>query len=272
MKKWILYILCWIFLLGFGFATYVPTAADTADIKNLKTQLETLIDWNNVDLWSFYNQTTNLKSQYSKDERLNYMLWELESYLYTNLANLKWASKITSKSAKRDFLNQYNTWFDSWITYTVDQCVLRYNTLDNLSFAYDFPTAVTLAVWYRESNCGYYLPSNGNGPFQITSKDYGTGSLTQSGFIQAVEDFLVFAKNKWKKSPSWNLSYSNYDYTGIVNFAALYNGWKISWDMVIPYASWYVFDWYGDDFSWAKRFGILPQTLKILERELENKY
>jgi hypothetical protein len=52
----------------------------------------------------------------------------------------------------------------------------------------------------------------------------------------------------------------------------LYNGWKISWDMVIPYASWYVFDWYGDDFSWAKRFGILPQTLKILERELENKY
>jgi hypothetical protein len=74
--------------------------------------------------------------------------------------------------------------------------------LDNLSFAYDFPTAVTLAVWYRESNCGYYLPSNGNGPFQITSKDYGTGSLTQSGFIQAVEDFLVFAKNKWKKSPS----------------------------------------------------------------------
>ena len=272
MKKWILYMLCWLFFLCFSFATYVPTQKDKNDLKKLKSQLETVIDGDNIYLRNFYNQTTNLKSQYSRNERLNYMLGELESYLYTNFSNLKWAAKITSKSEKKDFFNEYNTWFDTWITYTVDQCVLRYNTLDNLSFAYDFPTAVTLAIWYRESNCGYYLPSNWDWPFQIVNKDYGTGDIDQQLFIQTVIDFLEFAKNKWKKSPSWNLSYSNYDYTWIVNFAALYNWWTISWDMVIPNNSWYVFDWYGDQFQWKKRYGVLPQVLKVLERELENKY
>ena len=43
-----------------------------------------------------------------------------------------------------------------------------------MSFANDFPTALTIAVWFRESTCGYYLPKNGDGPFQIVSKDYGT--------------------------------------------------------------------------------------------------
>ncbi|MEI7557984.1 MAG: hypothetical protein WCJ45_04055 [bacterium] len=46
--------------------------------------------------------------------------------------------------------------------------------MDTISFANDFPTALTIATRYRETNCGYYLPGNGDGPFQILSKDYGT--------------------------------------------------------------------------------------------------
>jgi hypothetical protein len=34
-----------------------------------------------------------------------------------------------------------------------DYCLWRYNTLDNMSFANNFPTALTIAVWYRESSC-----------------------------------------------------------------------------------------------------------------------
>jgi len=261
-----------LFIVGISWATYTPTTKDIANLKDLKSQLDTLIVNNNINLWDFYNQTNNLSNQYSWDERLSYLIWELKTYLHTNLTNQKWAAKSTSKVAKKDFLAQYNTGFDPSIEYTVDQCIWRYNTIDDLSFAYDFPTALTLAIRYRESNCGYYLPKNWNWPFQITTKDYGTWDMTQQVFIQAVTDFLEFATNKWKKSSSWNLSYSNYDYTWIINFAALYNGGTKSWELITPNNPNYVFDGYGAEYTWAKRFGVLPQTLKILERELDNKY
>ena len=121
----------------------------------------------------------------------------------------------------------------------------------------------TILLMYRESNCGYYLPKNWNWPFQITTKDYGTWDMTQQVFIQTVTDFLEFATNKWKKSPSWNLSYSNYDYTWIVNFAALYNGGTKSWELIIPNNPNYVFDWYWEGYTWAKRFGVLPINLDL---------
>jgi hypothetical protein len=88
-----------------------------------------------------------------------------------------------------------------------------------------------LAVWYRESNCGYYLPANGDGPFQIVSKDYGNGEITEEIFKQTIQDFIDFAKNKvdnYNKNadeefPEIKLNYTSFDYTGVVSFAALYN-------------------------------------------------
>jgi len=54
-----------------------------------------------------------------------------------------------------------------------------------------------MAVRYRETHCGYYLPKNGDGPFQILSKDYGTGEITPDLFIQTVQDFITFSKIKY---------------------------------------------------------------------------
>ncbi|HBB04941.1 TPA: hypothetical protein DCZ39_08975 [Patescibacteria group bacterium] len=68
--------------------------------------------------------------------------------------------------------------------------------MDSISFANNFPTALTIATRYREVNCGYYLPANGDGPFQILSKDYGTGQITESKFIQTMQDFIDFSKYK----------------------------------------------------------------------------
>lgn len=274
MKKNLLALLViWIAILGVSSAAYVPTAKDTSNIKSLKNQLDTLIQNNNINLRDFYNQTVQLQTQYSGDGRLNYMIWELQSYLYTNLSAQKTAAKATTKIDKKEFLDEYNTGFDTWITLTVDQCTLQYNTIDNISFAYDMPTAVTMAIWYRESNCGFYLPKNGNWPFQITSKNYGSGDMNQQLFIQTVVDFLEFSKNKLSKyNLSWNLSYNNFDYTWIVNFAALYNWWTRSGWLILPNNPKYVFDWYGQEYSGATRFGVLPQALKVLERELDNKY
>ena len=68
--------------------------------------------------------------------------------------------------------------------------------MDSISFANNFPTALMIATRYREANCGYYLPSNGDGPFQILSKDYGAGAITEAKFIQAMQDFIDFSKAK----------------------------------------------------------------------------
>jgi hypothetical protein len=68
--------------------------------------------------------------------------------------------------------------------------------MDSISFANNFPTALTIATRYREVNCGYYMPANGDGPFQIVSKDYGTGQITEAKFIGAMQDFIDFSKAK----------------------------------------------------------------------------
>ncbi|MBU0627302.1 hypothetical protein KKG31_02025 [Patescibacteria group bacterium] len=110
---------------------------------------------------------------FSGDEQLNYMLNDLNVYLINRLTVEKTRAKVESKTFKQEFLAQY-------LTGPIDEireersCTGRYNTLDNISFANNFPTALTVATRYREANCGYYLPGNGDGPFQIVSKDYGT--------------------------------------------------------------------------------------------------
>lgn len=68
--------------------------------------------------------------------------------------------------------------------------------MDTISFANNFPTALTIATWYRETHCGYYLPANGDGPFQILSKDYGTGQITEAKFLNMMQDFIDFSKAK----------------------------------------------------------------------------
>ena len=69
--------------------------------------------------------------------------------------------------------------------------------MDTISFANNFPTALTIATRYRETNCGYYFPNNGDGPFQILSRDYGTGQMTEAKFIGTIQDFINFSKAKY---------------------------------------------------------------------------
>ncbi len=281
MKKFLFACLASFIFVSFSFA-YTPTFQDTATLTSLKWQMDALIADDNIDLWSFYSQIVNLQDEYSWDDRLNYMLEDLKYYLYSDTKNNKNAlskqksdAKATSKDAKLEFLNDYKDWFSTQIENPLKNCTWRYRTLDDISFAYDFPTALTIATWYRESSCAYYLPSNGDWPFQILSKDYGTGEITPKQFIQTIVDFMEFSKNKFARYDwqlSGNLSYNNFDKTWILNFAALYNGGVKSGNIIEPNNPKYTFEWYGDDFSGAKKYGIFPQMLKVLEWELENEY
>ncbi len=263
--------------LWYSFA-YTPTTQDLNQIKVLKAQLDTITTGNVKDKADFFLQLKTLQDQFSNHAQLTYYLSELSNYLITQVNNEKTKAKILSKEFKQNFVNQYTGQIKD-IT-EKDTCAWWYNTIDTISFANNFPTALTIATRYRETSCGYYLPNNGDGPFQILSKDYGTGQITESKFLQSVQDFIDFSKAKYTqyKTKLWiNLTYTWFDFTGLAYHAALYNGATITWTttsgyVALPNAPKYVYDGFGTDFSGATRYGIVPKFLKTLDWELKNNY
>lgn len=260
---------------------YTPTSWDIQQINTLKAQLNNITKDNNQDLLSFYYQIKNLQKKINNQDRLNYILNEIWNYLYGNFLNKKNIAKQQSKIAKQNFINAYISWISLNLP-ILQSCTWRYNTLDDMSFAYNIPTALTIASRYRETNCWYYLPKNWDWPFQILNKDYWTWEISEDIFTQTVQDYLEFANRKHtryndRNQKSWlwvNVSYNNFDFTWIMRHWALYNGlsWVTVYWNISPMKPWYVFDWYWQDFSWAKRYGIMPQFIKMLDRELKNKY
>lgn len=278
MKKLILSLMtigcvCW-----FTFA-YQPTSSDVAVITGLQRQFDTLSSGNMQLKWDFYIQLKSLQEQFSGHEKLEYYLNTMSTYLVTQVNTEKVKAKVASKTTKQLFVDQYSGGFSQDIT-TADTCTGRYNTLDTISFANNFPTALTMATRYRETNCGYYMPSNGDGPFQIVSKDYGTGQITEAKFLRTIQDFIKFSKAKHTqyKTKLWiSLTYTGFDMTGLVNHAGLYNGGLISWEMatwniVVPNNPHYLYDGYGSEYSGATRYWLIPKFLKSLDWELKTNY
>lgn len=278
MKKIFWWTLVLIALCWYSFA-YEPTATDITNINTLALQLNEISSGNMQDKWDFYIQLKTLQEKYPNDEKLSYYLTTLSSYMSTQISTEKNKAKATSKAFKQEFLRTYTGGISKEITAS-DTCTWWYTTLDNLSFANNFPTALTIATRYRESSCGYYLPANGDGPFQILSKDYGTGTMTEATFLRSVQDFIDFSKAKHTqyKTKLWiTLTYTGFDWTGLVNHAALYNGATITWNadsgyIALPNIPSYVYDGYGSAYSGASRYGILPKFLKVLDWEIHTTY
>jgi len=248
------------------------------DLKNFNSQKTTISQASDYWLWSYYNQLSKWYDILKNDERLGTISSSLRDYARSLFDSRKKLAKQQYAWEKYSFFDKYSDDISEDIEFPEDKCMWWYNTIDNISFANDFPTALTIAIWYRESNCWYYLPSNGDWPFQIVTKDYGTWQITEEIFKQSIQDFIDFAKWKIdsynKKSndefPKLNISYNWFDYTGVVSFAALYNGWVRSGWMVQPNAPKYVFDGYGDQYLNAKKYWVFPMFLKVLEWENNN--
>lgn len=278
MKKYLAIICIILGSVGISVA-YNPTETDTQQLNKIKWVLNTV---SSNDLWNYYQQFAKLqKAVFTQDDKLNYLLTNLRDYSYSQFSILKNLAKQQSKAEKTDFFNTYknNIILDQDV---YNNCLGWYNTIDNISFANNFPTALTLAVWYRESTCSYALPKNGDGPFQIISKDYGTGDITEELFVKTVEDFIEFAQNKIKRYNDRNasndlsidLSYTGASYTDLLRFAALYNGlsWGTVYGEISPAAPKYFFEGYQTDqrSGESKKFWIFPKYLKLIERELNN--
>lgn len=273
MKKYIITLIATIIgFLGFSFA-YSPTTGDQATLSALKTQINKITQDNPKTMRKLADQLQNLQVRFPTYEKLLYLLKELE----IDLTNQITTQKIQVKQANKEQIKAFvaNNMTGIAALPETDTCKQQYDLIDTISFANNFPTALTLATRYREASCRMYLPGNGDGPFQIVSKEYGAGDLTLTTFKQSVQDFIDFSKAKYGNyySKIWPIfTYTGFDMTGIVNHAALYNGGKIMSGVVVPLMPKYVYEWYGNYASGAVRYGIRPKFIKLLDREVQNKY
>ena len=127
-------------------------------------------------MWKFTDQLQNLQTRFPKQEKLNYLLSGLQDHLMNQITTKKTATKEAKKEQIKIFIAQNMTGIAD--IKENDICKQQYDLIDTISFANNFPTALTLATRYREASCRMYLPGNGDGPFQIVSKEYGAGTLT----------------------------------------------------------------------------------------------
>ena len=263
---------------GFVWISNAAYSLSGDELKHFNAQKVTISQASDFGLWSYYTQLSKWYELLKNNDRLGTISSNLRDYAYSLLDSRKKLAKQQSAAVKTAFLDEYEDDILIDAEFPKDKCTWWYNTIDNISFANDFPTALTIAVWYRESGCGYYLPSNGDGPFQIVNENYWTGEITEEVFKQTIQDFIDFSKKKIDKYnnkssdeyPEIKIWYKSFDYTGVVNYLALYNGWTRTWWMVQPNAPQYVFDGYGEDYSNSKKYGVFPMFLKVLEWEVEN--
>lgn len=278
MKKYLI-LLTSLIICGYTIADYIPTTQDKTQTTSLQNSLDTIIGSDNKDLRAYLDQIDTLRSRFASNTKIGYMLQQLYQHLRFKLDVQKDAAKISSYSGKVAFVNQYS----GDILHTInepDRCTRQYQLADDLSFVYNQPTALTLATRYRETSCKRYLPGNGDGPFQIVNKDYGSGDLTAKIFKQTLIDYLEFAQNKFNRFEKSNsksglvigLTYTGLNFTGIVRHGALYNSLsgKTVYGDIQPARPNYVFDGYTDAYSGSKRYGLMPKTIMLLQRELSN--
>jgi len=271
-------ILSLVVIFGFFWISEAKYTLTWDELKQFNSQKVTISQASDSGLWKYYTQLAKRYNILEYDERLATISSGLRDYAYAQFDSRKKIANQKSVTEKTNFLDEYRWDIMMEEEFPIDKCIWWYNTIDNISFSNDFPTALTLAVWYRETGCRYYLPANGDGPFQIVSKDYGNGEITEEIFKQTIQDFIDFAK--WKiesynnradeEFPEIDISYTSFDYTGVVSFAALYNGGTRTWWMVQPNAPKYVFDGYGEKYANAKKYWLFPAFLKLISWELNN--
>lgn len=67
--------------------------------------------------------------------------------------------------------------------------------MNDMAWAEDMPLPLLIATREMESSCRFAYPSNGDGPFQILSKNI-TGSMDRVSMVNEIQDWADFSRNK----------------------------------------------------------------------------
>lgn len=211
-------------------------------------------------------------------------LAEVKNNLRAEIDNRK---KAFSQTKVQEFYKNYTGHLSGTVPLST-MCKNQYEIVDDWSYALDLPTPLVLATWDIESSCGWYKPSNGDGVFQLVSKEYGSSSqMTKGEWIMMMYDYAQLLKDKMSRYHTANklnvsscssksttatgqtapicLNYTSMDLDSIIKYGALYNGLsggKIKGD-IQPAAADYVYGKFGSGNQSAKKDGLLMRILKI---------
>ncbi len=148
------------------FANYTPTAEDEKSLALLEKQIKEMSK-TPKDLWDFYHQFKTLQHQFNdtKHEKVHYLLSSLSNRTYQMFKEQKKQAKNKSsfQNVKQNLVNQHLKYINTEDKELLKRCLDHYDIIDDISFANNFPTALTMATRYRESSCSFdTLPNNGD--------------------------------------------------------------------------------------------------------------
>lgn len=175
---------------------------------------------------------TNTRYWIIFNELRNGFQWVIDKKQEEEFQNSQW--EVTSEL---DFFNRYGTQITTWLE-VPEKCKTNYDFVDEIAKRNDFPTALIIATWWKETNCNMYNPANGWWIFQITSQYHEQWNIWLIELEQSIEKFIAFTRNKWNyfntnkyhnyKQRFWSenihLTYDSYTLRDLRLHSVLYNG------------------------------------------------
>lgn len=140
-------------------------------------------------------------------------------------------------STEQDFFEKYGKEITTQLI-VPERCKTHFEYVDEIAKRNNFPTALIIATWGKETNCNMVNPANGWGIFQITSQYYEPGNIWLIELEQSIEAFIAFSRNKWDYfnnnryhnlrerfwSETLDITYKNYTLRDLRLHSILYNG------------------------------------------------
>lgn len=291
MKKYLFWLILWsVLFVGVWFWTWVAAAKLTA--TELTNKIIQTADANNYPKESLLQWYYSVEDLYTRLQKISPSSPELARLFLVKdglRQEINTRKNALSTTGEDNLLIQYETALTTapWLS---NLCKNNYELVDDWAYALDLPMSLVLATWDIEASCGLYKPSNRNGVFQLTSKDYGIGeNLTKWEWIMMMYDYADLIKGKVNRYHTANklsrddcstkdliatgqtapicLRYGSLDFDSIIKYGALYNG--LSWSTIKgdirPGVADYVFGKFGPDNQTAKKDGLMMRILKTLD-------
>lgn len=251
-----------------------PASADWWTLQQAKATVQSLEGEKSLEWFKQLSiSLSQLEWRYRQNPQLTASLKDLNEVVLGIVQK-----KQAQYSPRRDFITTHGKNI-TWKLSIQSACFTHYDAIDKVAKELNFPTALILAMWSKETNCGLANAANGYGPFQITSRYYKPGPLTIQQFEQVVREFIYFSQNKINhynsnatlKNRFWlqkvSISYSAYTLRDIQMYAILYN-WAAKGVTLdnSTFANSNLHQWVQD----AKRDWIVTKFIKILKWEVEN--
>ncbi|MBS8121843.1 hypothetical protein [Candidatus Vampirococcus lugosii] len=277
--KYIFYLVIFMFLTyNFGY-TYQPDLERELKVRNSVDIIKNnIINKDLSKLNEIREKIDIISEKFSDNNKITYLIMTRIQVIQSEIENREYNNKFLGYEFKKSFIETHG---QEILTagYIPQLCLENYDIVDKVAKERDFPTALIISIWYRESSCRKANPANGFGPFQITSHYHKPGEISSDEFITKIHEFIDFAEHKmnhFSNNPKLKdiyghevlqVNYNNFDMRSIKLLSVLYSGLVTGNS---PTTSYYANANLNSNFE-STRDGVITLFIKILEWELQNK-